>query len=297
MNSVVSYPDRGPWGNNKYRGNCSGYLIKDIIEQYHLKQLSDYMVGGGTTEDVCREMGIPGTFTDLNRGFDMLSMDIPDRPQAVFNHLPYSSLLFYSNNMYPAKEIERKYGINPLECDLSRCRDWDDFVKKMNYCILKQFSALDKGGRLFLLMGDWKQKGRLYSMVSDCAKPGTLEQIIIKLQHNTTSENNTYSGKAFVPIIHEYLVVLRKDEQMLIPVTTTVTRMLDMRDAKTPTWRDTVLSVLQHYGKPMSLHELYEELAPHKKAKDNPHWQAKVRQTVQDPRYFRRVSSGCYAAA
>ena len=62
MQSVVSYPDRGPWGNNKYRGNMSGYLVKDIIEQYHLKQLSDYMVGGGTTEDVCRAKGIPGTF-------------------------------------------------------------------------------------------------------------------------------------------------------------------------------------------------------------------------------------------
>ena len=46
MQSVVSYPDRGPWGNNKYRGNMSGYLVKDIIEQYHLRQLSDYMVGG-----------------------------------------------------------------------------------------------------------------------------------------------------------------------------------------------------------------------------------------------------------
>ena len=34
MQSVVSYPDRGPWGNNKYRGNMSGYLVKDIIEQF-----------------------------------------------------------------------------------------------------------------------------------------------------------------------------------------------------------------------------------------------------------------------
>ena len=89
MQSVVSYPDRGPWGNNKYRGNMSGYLVKDIIEQYHLRQLSDYMVGGGTTEDVCRDMGIPGTFLDLNRGFDMLSMDIPERPENVILHLPY----------------------------------------------------------------------------------------------------------------------------------------------------------------------------------------------------------------
>ena len=297
MQSVVSYPDRGPWGNNKYRGNMSGYLVKDIIEQYNLKYLSDYMVGGGTTEDVCRNMGIPGVFTDLNRGFDMLSMDIPDRPQAIINHLPYGGLLIYSGQQYSDKEIEKKYGFDPKIDDLSRCKDWDDFVQKMNYCILKQFSVLDKGGRLFLLMGDWKQKGRLYSMISDCAKPGTLEQIIIKLQHNTTSESFSYSDHNFVPIMHEYLVVLRKDEPMLIPVTTTVKRLLDMRDSINTTWRDTVLSVLQHYGKAMSLNELYEELAPHKKAKANPNWQAKIRQTVQDERYFRRTGRGCYAVA
>lgn len=297
MQSVVSYPDRGPWGNNKYRGNCSGYLIKDIIEQYHLKQLSDYMVGGGTTEDVCRDMGIPGTFTDLNRGFDMLSMDIPDRPQAIFNHLPYAGMIVYSGKQYSDKEVERKFGFDPKVDDLSRCRDWDDFVEKMNYCILKQFSALDKGGRLFLLMGDWKQKGRLYSMLSDCSKPGTLEQIVIKLQHNCLSDKNLYSNYNFVPIVHEYLVVLKKDEPMLIPVTTTITKMLDMRDSKNSTWRDTVLAVLQHYGKEMSLQELYEELAPHRKAKANPHWKDKVRQTVQDARYFKRTSRGCYAAA
>ena len=29
--SVVSYPDRGPWGDFRYRGNCSGHLVKDLI--------------------------------------------------------------------------------------------------------------------------------------------------------------------------------------------------------------------------------------------------------------------------
>ena len=297
MKSVVSYPDRGPWGNNKYRGNCSGYLIKDIIEQFHLKSLSDYMVGGGTTEDVCRDMGIPGTFTDLNRGYDMLSMDIPDRPSNAYFHAPYSSMILYSDNMYSAKEIEEKYGFDPRINDLSRAKDWEDFINKMNYCILKQFTALEKGGRLFMLMGDWKQKGKLYSMVSDCAKPGTLEQIVIKLQHNCLSEKSSYSNNNFIPIIHEYLVILRKDEPMLIPVTTVTRRMLDMRDALNTTWRDTVHSVLEHYGRSMTLNELYEELASHKKAQANPHWKDKIRQTVQDTRYFRRTARGEYSAA
>ena len=148
-----------------------------------------------------------------------------------------------------------------------------------------------------MLMGDWKQKGRLYSMVTGCAKPGTLEQIIIKMQHNCMSDSNTYSNTNFVPIIHEYLVVLRKDQPMLIPVTTTFTTTMDMRDNLNTTWRDTVAAVLEHNGREMSLSELYEALGSHKKAKANPNWQAKIRQTVQDSRYFRRTARGCYAVA
>ena len=31
--SVVSYPDRGPWGNSKWRGNASGHLYRELFEQ------------------------------------------------------------------------------------------------------------------------------------------------------------------------------------------------------------------------------------------------------------------------
>lgn len=297
MQSVVSYPDRGRFGKSSYRGNCSGRLIEDIIDQYHLSSLSDFMVGSGTTEDVVNSRGLTGYFTDLSRGFDMLSMDIPERPEAIFWHPPYHDIIVYSNNMYSSKDVEAKYGYNPEIDDLSRCRDWDDFVQKMNYCMLKQFSALEKGGRMFVLMGDIKKKGKLYSMLADIAKPGTLEQIIIKMQHNCISDRNTYSNQNFVPIVHEYLMVCRKDNGLIIPVMMTVKKHVDMRDSVNTTWRDTVHAVLEHYGKEMSLQELYEELAPYKKAKANPNWQAKIRQTVQDERYFRRTSRGCYAAA
>ena len=29
--TVLDFPDRGPWGNNKYRGNCSGWIIAYLI--------------------------------------------------------------------------------------------------------------------------------------------------------------------------------------------------------------------------------------------------------------------------
>lgn len=296
MQSIVSYPDRGPYGKNSYRGNCSGLLVKDLIQQYKLKSLSDYMVGGGTTEDVCREMRIPGTFLDLNRGFDMVDMEMPDRPQNVFFHSPYHDIIIYSDNMYRASEVQRLYGFDPRTHDLSRCKDWETFIKLLNHCMMKQFAALERGGRMFTLCADIKKRGVLYSMLCDMAKPGTLEQVIIKVQHNCWSYNQTYSNNNFVPIVHEYLIVTRKDEALLIPVSFGSHAELNLVNSHAASWRDSVFAFLQKNGE-CSLDDLYEAFKESPKIKKNPNWQAKIRQTVQNARYFTRTLRGHYMAA
>ena len=35
MQSIVSYKNRGKYGDSQYRGNCSGYVIKDLIQQFY----------------------------------------------------------------------------------------------------------------------------------------------------------------------------------------------------------------------------------------------------------------------
>lgn len=297
MESIVSYPDRGAYGNNKYRGNCSGLLIEDIIDQYKLKSLSDFMVGGGTTEQVVKARGLDGTFADLNRGYDMLTMDIPDRSENVFWHPPYGSMIQYSDNMYSAKDILERFGINCAESDLSRCRSWEEFVEKMNYCMMKQFASLEKGGRMFVLMGDMKKQGRLYSMLSDIAKPGKLEQIIIKAQHNCWSDRQTYSNRNFVPIVHEYLMVVQKESGLIIPVTCTFKKDLDMRDSMSASWRDVLHALLEDAHGPMCLEDIYKSMDGRKKTKQNPHWKEKIRQVLQNQRYFTKTQRGCYAIA
>ena len=296
MQSIVSYPDRGPYGNNRYRGNFSGRLVEDIIDQFHLTQLSDFMVGGGTTEDVCMARNIPGCFTDLNRGFDMLSMDIPQRNEAIVWHPPYDRIIQYSDNMYSSKEVLDKYGIDCREADLSRCKDWDSFIRKLNYCMMKQFESLDRGGRMFVLMGDIKKQGKLYSMLCDIAKPGTLEQIVIKAQHNCWSDRQSYSG-SFIPIVHEYLMIVRKDSSLIVPVAYGIHRTFDYLKHSCGSWRDLIHDLIEHKASDMSLDELYSEVQKCPKTKDNPHWREKVRQVVQDARYFTRTARGCYALA
>ena len=52
MDSVISYIKRGKYGNTKYRGNCSGNVIKDLIEQFYPrskpKKFIEVFSGGGT---------------------------------------------------------------------------------------------------------------------------------------------------------------------------------------------------------------------------------------------------------
>lgn len=301
MKSIVSYPDRGEWGNNRYRGNCSGRLIADIIDQYRLQGLSDFMVGGGTTEAVVRERGIRGDFADLNRGYDMLSMDIPNRAENVFWHPPYHTMIRYADSMYRASDVEARYGLNAetvLADDLSQCASWDEFIKRLNHCMLKQYAALEKGGRMFTLVGDMKKSGRLYSMISDICKPGQLEQIIIKAQHNCWSDTQSYSNNNFVPIVHEYLIVTRKDPGMslLVPVSLPQRYTMDLRKTSHTSWRDALLAILEDGGE-MTLAELYDQMKDSPKTKANRFWQEKIRQTVQDARHFTRTARGTYTAA
>lgn len=280
MLSVVSYPERGNGGNNQYRGNCSPKMIEDIIMQYKVSNLNDYMCGSGTTEDVCRRIQVDTKCYDLNRGFDMMSMDLPERPENIFWHPPYDDIIVYSDKMYKADDIIQKYGFDPRVNDLSRCNGWEDFVKKMNYCMCKQFASLEKGGRMFVLMGDIKKKGKLYSMLCDIAKPGTLEQIIVKMQHNCVSYGRQYAGK-FVPIVHEYLMVVRKDASLYYDLAMVHHHHFDMRDSKSTTWRDVVASVLEDCGA-LPLAEIYRSrIDGHKKCEQNPHWKEKVRQVLQ----------------
>ncbi len=297
MKSVVSYPDRGRFGNNKYRGNCSGRLIEDLIDQYNIQYMSDYMVGGGTTEDVCNTHNVGGMYMDLNRGFDLMTMDIPDRPENIFWHPPYGGMIIYSDQMYKAQDIIDQYGFDPRVNDLSRAKDWDDFVKKMNFCMLKQFTALERGGRMFVLMGDWKQRGRLYSMLADIAKPGTLEQIIVKMEHNCVSDRKTYARQNFVPICHEYVMVVRKDNALIIPVALTRKTSMDVRDSKNATWRDVIASVMEETGTPMGYDDILHSLDGHKKCESNNHLRDKVRQTLHMYPIFREMGKGVWALA
>ena len=294
LTTVVSYPDRGTGGSNKYRGNCSPKLISDLIAHCGPHDICDYMCGSNTTGDAASSMGIASHTYDLHSGFDLLHCDIPERPQFIFWHPPYWDIIKYSDVMYRASDVQRRYGYDPRQFDLSRIPTWDAFVKAMNYCMMKQFCALEKGGRMAVLVGDIKKKGKLLSMLFELTKPGTLENVIIKVQHNCFSDHTAYGGK-FIPIVHEYLLLLRKDMPLQFPLLMTYRMEGDIREMPGATWRDILADAMEGFQKAVHLERIYEQVGRSKRAQQQRHWREKVRQTLYyHPNVFFSPSQGLW---
>ena len=294
LTTVVSYPERGQGGNNRYRGNCSPKLIEDLIAHFGVQDICDYMCGSNTTGDAARTMGISSHTYDLHSGFDLLHCDIPERPEYIFWHPPYWNIIRYSDVMYRASDVQRRYGYDPRLSDLSRISTWEGFVRAMNYCMMKQYCALEKGGRMAVLVGDIKKKGKLFSMLFELIKPGILENVLIKTQHNCVSDRRSYDGR-FIPIVHEYVLLLRKDAPLVVPMLMTYRITGDVRDMPGATWRDIVAGVLDECHGRASLEEIYRHVEGHKRAQGQQWWKEKVRQTLQiNPSTFEKIDRGVW---
>lgn len=287
MKSIVNYVERGNFGKNTYRGNCSGFLIKDLYNQFQFNNISDYSCGSGTVKDVAKSLNINSNCYDLNMGFDLIDDNIPEiKNEAIFYHPAYWDIIKYSGSVW---------GTEPIKNDISQIKDYREFIQTLNFTVLKQFSTLKIGGRMFVLVGDIKKKGQLYSMICDIVKPDTIENIVIKTQNNCFSNNTEYSNRNFIPIEHEYLLIFKRNNPYIEKLIISKEIEYDLRDSASVTWRDLIVAVFQSkMKKKLSVEEVLTELAHHKKAKTNNNVREKIRQVLQDERYFNRVEKGIY---
>jgi hypothetical protein len=204
--SVVSYPDRGPWGHPGYRGNCSGHLVKDLILRFKCRSVFDPAEGGGTVKDVVS--GINNHFgyeihyegRDLSKGWDVLSSPLPAKQfDMVFYHPPYWDIITYSDNPK----------------DLSNCKTLRDFEIKLNQSAERLFKTIKPGGIMAILLGDKRRRGSYFALFRTLLfnrKLGQLKAVIIKIQHNCRSDGVSYNAKNpfLIPIKHEYCLIYEK---------------------------------------------------------------------------------------
>lgn len=116
LTSLLRYPDRGPWGQSRYFGNCPGYLLVDLLDYFKPHSVFDPMEGSGTTREVCFDLHVEYEGRDLRTGFDLLSSTLPDRTfDLIFWHPPY----------WPG----HRYSDHPN--DFSQAPNEQDFLQRM----------------------------------------------------------------------------------------------------------------------------------------------------------------------
>jgi len=199
LTSIVSYPNRGPYGDHKYPGNCSGYLIKELVTHFGARNVLDPAAGSGTTGDVCRDLGVDCLQCDLKDGFDVLSSNIPLGFDFVFFHPPYWNIIKYSDDPR----------------DLSSISKYDDFIESLALACKRLLEALEpNGGHLAVLVGDVRKRGKYYFIFRDIiSRLGDPDYpILIKAQHNVRSFGHRYGIEYFIPLAHEYVLIWRVGE-------------------------------------------------------------------------------------
>lgn len=289
--SVISFPDRGPWGKSNYRGNCSGHVQRGLIGTFRPSHFCDPSEGGGTSRDVCREIGLKYTGLDLRDGFNIVADRLRDRveaaPDFIFWHPPYGEMIKYSGNMWGEAHPD----------DLSRCGNGDEFMAKMELAIANIYDALASDGHYSVLIGDLKKNGALTSWQSDIANLGigTLKNIMIKMQHNCVSGRSNYSGN-FIPTDHEYLLIFSKDRRIISMGEMLLERNARIAKRRAGTWKEIVARAARDFDGRFTIGQLVERVLERVDAPGNNNVAAKVRQILQSDA-FRRLTPGVYEMA
>jgi len=293
MNSVISFPDRGKWGDSKWRGNCSGHVIRNLVEHFRPKTFVDICEGSGTSGDVCREMGVKYLGLDLHKGQDFTKDPVLSACVAAFggpaemsfSHFPYAAMIDYG-------QVGKFSDPSLVSRDTSRCSTIDEFLEKSQFALLNQREGTRQGGVYATLIGDMRKAGVFRSFQADFLSMMPRDEnvaVVIKMQHNCRSNGTSYAGNTIF-IDHEYLLVWKKSEQTLYQVSfgkaRETSRQTDI------TWRNLLRAILMEKGGKATLPEIYSEIQ--RQAGDKicgkQFWMEKVRQVLQ--RHFEPVRRG-----
>ena len=298
--SILSFPERGPWGNAKWRGNCSGYVYKELFESLRPAVFVDPMVGSGTSIDVANDIGgIEAHGLDLHSGFDALTMSILQKvgkeADLVVSHPPYGSMVVYSG---PGG----MWGDKAHPNDLSRCRDDDDFNEKLHAVLLNQREATKAGGVYGTIIGDHRRDGVYSSYQAEILARmprSELAGVLIKAQHNEMSSFKSYGRMRFPMIQHEYILLWKKPRQIMSALATLSAMAHDQAGRLRGTWKVIVRMVLVALGGKASLSDIYSQMSRHApdRVAANENWMAKVRQTLQLHEDFTSSERGVWQLA
>lgn len=201
LTSLHSAVNRGPWGSSSYRGNCGGYLIKDLLQFFAPKRVLDPMTGSGTCRDVCADLGVACTSFDLRAGQDASnSASYAGLPPHDFAwlHPPYWRMVRYNSD---------------ARC-LSSAPTLEAFLAGLGDVLDNCRSVLGDEGHVAVLIGAYEDRGRhipLPALTTGMAIergfwPACID--IVRFQHGNTSSRRSYR-RSFIPGLHDVCIVLK----------------------------------------------------------------------------------------
>lgn len=203
LTSLHATAARGPFGKANYPGNCSGYLIKDLLRYFQPTMVLDPMTGGGTCRDVCQALGISHVSFDLNDGKDACD-------PASYLGLPPSDFAW----LHPPYWRMIRYSEDP-RC-LSNAPNLEAFQARLKSLIQSCLSVLTPEGTVGILMGDYFDRQERRQMpITHFTKQVCLElglwpvcTEIVRFQHGNTSSAKTYSS-SFIPGLHDTCLLMK----------------------------------------------------------------------------------------
>ena len=201
--SVHATDGRGEFGDPRFPGNCSGTLIRDVLEYFSPASCLDPMEGSGTCRDVCQELGIHYDGFDLSSGFDALDRD----------NYSVSGIMYDFVWLHPPYWDMIKYG-DDTRC-LSQGRSLGDFLNRLSVVLDNCLSVMARNGHLAILMGDRTRRGDCCELpfftwaVAKCFGLRLLGPEIMRLQHGASSTRREYAH-AFIPRLHDVLMIFKR---------------------------------------------------------------------------------------
>lgn len=204
LTSIHSQSRRGPYGDPRYRGNCSGYLIRDLLQFFRSQRVLDSMRGSGTCGDVCRELGIEFAEMDLRLGQDAAD-------SASYVGLPLFDFVW----MHPPYWRMIRYNDDP-RC-LSAAPTLDAFLDRMQLVLRLSKDVLSPGGKIAVLIGNFSDHGRYqplsHLLVERAIREGLWPACteIIRFQHGNTSSRRQYRS-SFIPGLHDTCLIFESDD-------------------------------------------------------------------------------------
>lgn len=204
LTSIHATPGRGNYGDPKYRGNCSGLLIHDLLSYYRPKRVLDPMTGGGTCRDVCRELSIDCESLDLRTGHDATGRNCHwnfGMFDFVWLHPPYWKMVRWSDDP---------------RC-LANAPTLAEFMRRLRSLIRNCKQVLRPNGIMAILMGDMRDQGKYLALPFRTMNAAAAEGLelaapeIIRFSHGATSHQKKYSF-AFIPRLHDVCLILRQSD-------------------------------------------------------------------------------------